>query len=111
MILNVLSNASSDVGVWTGVPSSKLFPNKVSALEHGSDLGVHDLKDLAATFQELIPVEQEQGWSFLASFLNSCNQLVLLGSTINLKMSSFCTHQLPASCRITVTTLFKLRSR
>ncbi|XP_030958972.1 uncharacterized protein LOC115980916 [Quercus lobata] len=46
-----MSNASSDVGVWTGVPGSKLFPNNVSALEHGSDLGVHDLKDLAAAFQ------------------------------------------------------------
>ena len=106
-----MSNASSDVGVWTGVPGSKLFPNKVSALEHGSDLGVHDLKDLATAFQQLIPVEQEQGWSFLASFLNSCSQLVLLGSTINLKMSSFCMHKLPPSCGITVPTLFKLRSR
>lgn len=34
---------------------------KVNALEHGSDLDVHILKDLAAASQELIPIEQEQG--------------------------------------------------
>ena len=66
---------------------------KLNALEHGSDFGVHVLKDLAVASQGLIPAEQEQGWSFLASFLNSCNQLVLLGSMINLKMSSFCRHR------------------
>ena len=60
---------------------------KLNALEHGSDLGVHVLKDLAATSQGLLPAEQEpfsvatrttwrkpkapcSRWSFLASFLN-----------------------------------------
>ena len=50
------------------------------------------------------PVPTE--WSFLASFLNSCSQLVLLGATMNLNMSS-CMHHLPTSCKIMVAALFK----